>query len=250
MNWEHVSSRLGNIQPATRSIAKELYDAAEAAGHEIWFMWGIGSSSEHRTGRALDLMVRNKDAGDFLRDYVWKHRKRLRLRHVIWWQEITSTVTQPGLIRKMSDRGNNTANHKDHPHILVLPGVYQPPPEAKPAPPAFNPHPRVLEVQKAVKVNADGKWGPKTDRAVLQMRAASRTKRGWPVRYNLSFDIREVQEVVGTKVDGDWRSKSQGSLVKWIENFQDILNVRTDGWWGPKTDGKLILVRRRHLNKY
>lgn len=250
MSWDHVSSRLGNIQPATRSIAKELYDAAAAAGHDIWFMWGIGASSEHATGRALDLMVRNKAAGDFLRDYVWRNRERLRLRHVIWWQAITSTVTQPGVIRKMSDRGNSTANHKDHPHVLFLPGAYQPPPEAKPSPPTFNANPQVIKVQKALKVHADGKWGPKTDGVALQMRTASRAKRGWPNRPDLSFHIRDVQEVINTKVDGDWGPNSQSALTNWIENFQDILNVTSDGWWGNKTDGKFILIRRKYLNKY
>lgn len=127
-SWNHVSSRLGNVQPATKAIAKEIYDAASDAGHEIWFMWGMGTSSEHATGRALDLMVRNKAAGDFIKDYVWKNRKRLRLRHVIWWQAITSTVVRPGVTRRMNDRGNATANHKDHPHIFILPGAYQPPP--------------------------------------------------------------------------------------------------------------------------
>lgn len=126
-NWNHVSSKLGKIQPATRSIAKEIYDEARKNGHEIWFMWGMGSSGEHRTGRALDLMVRNKAAGDWINAYVWKHRARLRLRHVIWWQRITSTVTRPGVARLMVDRGNSTANHKDHPHVLFNPGAYRAP---------------------------------------------------------------------------------------------------------------------------
>lgn len=251
-NWDHVSSRLGNIQPATRSIAKEIYDAAAAAGHEIWFMWGMGASSEHATGRALDLMVRNKAAGDWIRNYVWANRARLRLRHVIWWQAITSTVVQPGVVRRMADRGNPTANHMDHPHIFVLPGAYQPP--------ANQPSqgsqqdvttPRVVrQIQQAVRVGVDGKWGPVTDRAVMAMRNVSRIHRGWPNRHRATFDTRQAQRIVGTTVDGIWGPKSNAALVRWIENFQGILGVKQDALWGPKTDGKLIALRRRHLNNY
>lgn len=126
-SWDKATRAIGRVQPATLNIAREVFDAAKAAGHDIHTIWGMGSSSEHSTGRALDFMVSNQAAGDFIRNYVWKHRKRLRLRHVIWWQRITSTVTSPGVVRKMKDRGNSTANHMDHPHIFVMSGAYQAP---------------------------------------------------------------------------------------------------------------------------
>lgn len=245
-NWNHVSSRLGNIQPATESVAKEIYDAAEAAGHEIWFMWGMGASGEHSTGRALDLMVRNKAAGDFIRNYVWQNRRRLRLRHVIWWQAITSTVVRPGVRRRMADRGNATANHKDHPHIFLNPGAYQAPPTS--STPTTG---RVVrEIQQAVKVGVDGKWGPVTDERVLRMRNASRNKRGWPSNLPRQFNIRDVQEVVNTEVDGIWGPNSQAALVSWIVSFQNTIGVKSDGWWGPKTDARLLTLRRRHRNNW
>lgn len=125
--YKTVSAKLGKVQPATRAISEEIFNAAKAAGHEIWYMWGMGSSSEHATGRALDLMVRNEAAGDWIRNYIWKHRKRLRLQHVIWEQHITSTVTQPGVRRKMEDRGSVTENHYDHIHVLFFAGSYQKP---------------------------------------------------------------------------------------------------------------------------
>ena len=126
-SYKTVSAKLGNIQPATRAISEEIFNAAKAAGHEIWYMWGMGSSSEHATGRALDLMVRNEAAGDWIRNYIWKHRRRLRLQHVIWEQHITSTVTSPGVRRKMEDRGSVTENHYDHIHVLFFAGSYQKP---------------------------------------------------------------------------------------------------------------------------
>lgn len=127
MSLAYVTSRLGNVKPETRKIAEELYNAAKAAGHDIWFMWGMGTSAEHKTGLALDLMIRNNAAGDWVRNYLWTHRKRLRLRHVIWEQHITSTVNQPGKRRLMEDRGNPTANHFDHVHTWHFAGAYQPP---------------------------------------------------------------------------------------------------------------------------
>lgn len=163
-SWEYVSSKLGKIQPATRSIAKELYDVAKANGHEIWFMWGMGSSQEHSTGRALDLMVRNEAGGDFVRNYLWTHRARLRLQHVIWEQHITSTVTQPGVRRKMADRGNSTENHYDHNHAFFKDGAYQPitvtPPKPKPPVPTppKPPTTKKTNAQIAAEVVA-GKWG-------------------------------------------------------------------------------------------
>lgn len=124
----HVTSKLGNVDPATRSIAAELYSASKAAGHEIWFMWGMGEGKEHGSGNALDLMIRNEAGGDFVRNYIWANRARLRLRHVIWEQHITSTLVKPGVRRKMPDRGNATENHYDHVHVWFFDGAYVAPP--------------------------------------------------------------------------------------------------------------------------
>lgn len=123
--FSFVSAKLGNVKASTKKIALELHTEAAKAGHEIWYMWGMGSGSEHATGLALDLMVRNERGGDFVRNYIWANRKRLRLRHVIWEQHITSTVSQPGVRRRMADRGSVTENHFDHVHALFLPGSYQ-----------------------------------------------------------------------------------------------------------------------------
>jgi hypothetical protein len=250
-NWEHVSSRLGNVEDATRSVAKEVYDAAQDAGHDIWFMWGMGASGEHGTGRALDLMVRNKAAGDWIRNYIWQNRARLRLRHVIWWQRITSTVVQPGVVRLMADRENVTANHKDHPHVFLNPGAYQAPPSSQtrtttaPSGAAL-----VREIQSAVKVGVDGKWGPITDERVLRLRGASWNHRGWPNPQPRRFNIRDVQTVIETDVDGIWGPKSQAALVEWIKSFQSTIGVKSDGWWGPKTDARTLTLRRRHRNNW
>jgi hypothetical protein len=239
---EYVTSRLGNVQPATRQIATELYEVARANAHEIWFMWGMGTSVEHRTGRALDLMVRNKAAGDFLRDYQWANRQRLRLHHVIWWQRITSTTHRPGVVVLMADRGNPTVNHYDHNHSLFFAGPYRAPTRLQ-----------VRLLQYLHQVGSDGKWGPKTDDAVMFMRSVAFAHRGYPDLSKQSFNttqVKRAQTIVRTKDDGIWGPKSQAALIAWVKEVQRNLGVRTDGWWGPSTDSKFKFVRNRYLNKY
>lgn len=249
--WTYASSKLGNIKPETRSIAKELFEVAQRNGHDVWFIWGMGSSSEHRTGLALDLMVRNKAAGDFVRDYIWTHRKRLRLRHVIWWQTITSTVVSPGVVRQMADRGNDTKNHKDHIHVWFYAGTYQPPKVARPPTSTTNPHAGfVKQFQSLFEVKTDGKWGPNTDARALTMRNASWSNRGWPQNRRLAYNVKIVQSVVDVKTDGVWGDNTQAALIEWIKDFQRLVGVKQDGWWGPVTDGKFLTRRRRYRNNY
>lgn len=125
-SFSYITAKLGNVASSTRARAQEIYDYAAAEGLDLWYMWGMGTSEEHATGRALDLMVKNKKSGDAIRDYLWKHRDRLGVVHVIWYQMITSTVVAPGVTRKMEDRGNSTENHKDHIHVLFGTKRYEP----------------------------------------------------------------------------------------------------------------------------
>jgi hypothetical protein len=159
-----VSDKLGPIQPEAMEVAKEVFAAAQAAGHEVRYLWGYdsdASNTEHHSGLALDFMINNHADGQWIRDYVWANRARLRLRHVIWEQHITSTVVSPGVVRLMADRGNTTANHMDHAHVLLFPGDYQAPGStgstdtSSPAP-APTPSTDMLVV--------DGDLGPKTIR--------------------------------------------------------------------------------------
>lgn len=219
----YVTSKLGRVKPETRMIAAELYEAAKRNGHEIWFMWGMGGGTEHGSGLALDLMVRNEKAGDFVRNYIWKERKRLRLRHVIWEQHITSTVVQPGVRRKMADRGNSTENHYDHVHVWFYGGQYRMaswldgktpvPSSPRPSTPAkvkqrtlywnktkMQSGEDVKLLQKGLRrvfpayaghLQVDGFFGPATDKAV-----------------------RQFQDRAGLKVDGIVGTKTRAALRK------------------------------------
>lgn len=214
-SWEYVSKDIGHVHPETLSKAKEIWNAAKAAGHEIWYIWGMGSSAEHKTGRALDLMVRNEAAGDWVYAYVWKNRARLRLQHVIWEQHITSTVTKPGQRRLMEDRGNSTKNHYDHNHVLFLVGAYvapghtpsKPPVVKPPAPkPPTKPNVPGQPTARVVDEVIAGKWGNGDARkaalkkagwnpAVIQILVNKKLKQG---------DKKSMNVLVAEVIAGEW----------------------------------------------
>lgn len=237
--WEYVSSRLGKVDPETKLIAEEIYKATKKAGHDIWFMWGMGTSADHKTGNALDLMVRNEASGDFVRNYIWTHRKRLRLKHVIWEQHITSTVTQPGVRRKMADRGNPTANHFDHPHVLFFPGKYQAPPAAAPSKPAAPSTPNKVTVngnldtatiklwQKVMGTPVDGKISEESALVEAVQKQLKRT-----------VDSRLV-------VDGDGDSLAFGVQRKTVEALQRYLKVHITRRLSEKNSDTIKELQRR-----
>jgi len=218
-SYSTVSAKLGKVQPATKSISLEIFDAAAAAGHEIWYMWGMGSSSEHATGRALDLMVRNEAAGDWIRNYIWKNRRRLRLQHVIWEQHITSTVTQPGVRRKMADRGSVTENHYDHVHVLFFAGDYQKPGSPSSPRPSTPGKKSVAEVAKDV---IQGEYGNGPER-VRKLLAAG-------------YDAKEVQAEVDRILDPPRGRKTVGQVANevirglWGDGESRIRDLREAGY--------------------
>jgi hypothetical protein len=236
--FSYVSSRLGNVKPETRLIAQEIHSAAEAAGHEIWFMWGMGTSTEHSSGLALDLMVRNEAGGDFCRNYLWEHRVRLRLRHVIWEQNITSTVIHSGVRRKMADRGNPTANHFDHVHTWHFAGTYQP---LDGTPPTTG------------RLSVDGKLGPRT---IAKWQAIMGTKVDGKISAKNSQLVRAVQtklkslvdhrleiDGVGIHQDGK-RSKTIGALQRYLKSpVDEIMSV-------PVSNVVKALQRRLNENRF
>lgn len=212
-----VSKQIGKVKPETKSIAQEVYEAAKKAGHEIWYIWGMGTSDEHKTGLALDLMVKSEATGDWVRNYLWNNRSRLRLRHVIWEQHITSTVTQPGVRRKMGDRGNSTANHYDHIHVWFFAGSYRKPTVAQPKPTA-PPKPSGNSLEHGDK-----------GQAVIHIQDFFR--RVFP-SYRNHVSVQRGQVI---KVDGDFGDQTKA----WVVEFQERTGLKKDGVVGPLTLAKL-----------
>jgi len=214
--YAHASAKLGKITGPTKSKSKEIFDAAQKVGHDVWYMWGYdgnASNTEHHSGRALDFMVRNEAAGDWVRNYIWNNRARLGLQHVIWEQHITSTVTQPGARRKMADRGNTTANHYDHVHALFFTGAYKAPGSDKdtvdPTPPKKKSN---AEVAREVLA---GKWG----------NGPTRTQRLHGAGYNPN----EIQRLVNKLIDEEQAAKKRKTVGQ-------IASEVIDGKWGNGAD--------------
>lgn len=211
--FAHASSKLGNVSDKCRKIAEEVFNAAQAAGHDVWFMWGDGADPDHvynKQGRpVLDFMVRNEAGGDFVRNYIWEHRARHGLKHVIWEQHITSTVVSPGQRRWMNDRGNSTANHYDHVHSEWFGGGYVPP---APAPAG----------EAVLKIGSKGAEVEKLQNFF---------KRNFPgyARYS---PVRRGQMI---DVDGDFGPQT----AEWVKEFQRRTEIGVDGEVGPITRGKL-----------
>lgn len=79
-------------------------------------------SSDHPSGRALDVMIpsykTNKALGDRVAAYVIAHHKELHVNYIIWRQR-SYTMTRGSWV-SMANRGSDTANHLDHVHISFL----------------------------------------------------------------------------------------------------------------------------------
>lgn len=232
--FESVSKKIGAVHAKTLKIAEEIYEAAKAAGHEVWWIWGVGTSADHKTKDALDLMVHNEAAGDFVRNYIWDNRGRLKLKHVIWEQHITSTVVAPGKRRKMEDRGDPTANHFDHVHALWFQGTYQAPERIE--------EPKDPGPGKRTPLVVDGQLGKKT---ILRWQQVMNNPTGetgvWSsnwVKYLQTFLRERVDHRL--VVDGKWGPNS-------IRALQRYLKTPVDGVI-DKDRSEVIVALQRRLN--
>lgn len=194
---------IGDVTPETRTIAEEIVEHLDAIGAELpvygdpynsEMMWGMGSSSEHATGRALDVMVmRPGPVGAAVWDFAWANRDRYDLTHEIYRQRIRSTEVSPGRTRKMGDRGSPTENHMDHNHLFFggqakVEGSPNKPRRSKTHYYKPTGEMSVKEIQRAVKVKVDGYYGVSTKAAV-----------------------RDKQEDLGVPVDGLWGPNTEAA---------------------------------------
>lgn len=212
---------LGNVTASTRAIAEDILDYLERRGTPLpkhpdtgtQVVWGMGSSSEHATGRALDFMVTaNPRIGDVIADYAWANRSRFGLKHVIWKQRIRSTEVAPGQWRKMSDRGSPTENHMDHPH-LYFSGKDVKAPSREWAPTG---NLSVKQIQGKLGLTQDGKYGSWTKKKVT-----------------------EIQRALGVTADGLWGRTTEEAYMELEDLIKDVWSdlkgARTDirrkiGW--------------------
>ncbi|GAA1395744.1 SH3 domain-containing protein [Luteococcus peritonei] len=82
--------------------------------------------SDHGSGRAVDIMLpgnyrgaAQQALGQAIADHLRAHAGRLGITYVIWNQHIWSVQRASEGWRRMSNRGSDNANHKNHVHVSV-----------------------------------------------------------------------------------------------------------------------------------
>jgi uncharacterized protein YraI len=111
-----------SIEKHLTSNARSVYRAVCAAfGRSVSSFGGYraGSSGDHGSGRAVDIMVSGDPGWDIAR-YVQAHSRELHVSYVIYQQHIWLSGHPTSQWRLMEDRGSRTANHYDHVHVSVL----------------------------------------------------------------------------------------------------------------------------------
>jgi len=182
-----------------------------------------------------------------------------RVKYMIFNGRIVSDYAING-VPAWTWRKRSVLDHTHHLHISVdtsqssfdavgawsISGAAQRPPASPlpslPTQPRRTPPAQVVELQRAVRVAADGMWGPGTDRAVRVLRYAARGSYPWGVK--------AAQRAVGVTADGIVGPHTRAAVKAAVVAVQRALRVTADGDWGPKTDAAYSAARSRYLNKF
>lgn len=117
-----------SAKPGTAALMSLLIKTWGGSSWGISRSCGVGGTSEHKEGRALDWHKDSRyashrravaDAMKWLTANNGEVAYRLGIMYIIWDQKIWSIYYQELGWRKMSSRGSRTANHKDHVHISL-----------------------------------------------------------------------------------------------------------------------------------
>ncbi len=121
------SASLDRTKPTIKRIVRLI--RAEFPAIKTMYGWRNSSSysSDHPSGRALDIMIpryktsTGKALGDTIARYLQERHKELRVHYLIWRQRSWNVERSVAFTnwRKMEDRGGDTANHYDHVHVSV-----------------------------------------------------------------------------------------------------------------------------------
>lgn len=137
--YDELKDSLGAVKPhaleATAVVASVFdLDPAEIGGYRE----SARDPDGHPSGLAVDFMVplddEGKSLGDAISQYLIDNAESLNVDYVIWYQQIYHI--DRGEWEDMSDRGSDTQNHKDHPHVNFTPESEGDPSEADDAPKA------------------------------------------------------------------------------------------------------------------
>jgi uncharacterized protein YgiM (DUF1202 family) len=108
-----------------RTIA--LHRASRQAWPQVTTYYGLRNDpgSDHYTGNGLDIMIPSytttsgKALGQKIADWAVANQQRYGVQYVIWNQQIWNVSRASDGWRAMADRGNDSANHKNHVHVSM-----------------------------------------------------------------------------------------------------------------------------------
>lgn len=236
-----------------------------------WAMW-VGGARALKTGRAYTVWAVEDAIAKKLGSSWHSGTRGMRSGDQVYYDWSASgdwhKVDHTGIVEKINGDGTfyvlegNTANDKlqrmlrDGKYVVGYTRYdWDRLPNPTPVPPIVRPRPDrpdikqiqlTKRIQTTLEVPADGIWGSVTDARARRMQAAARAHAGYPRKIPAKFDIRDVQRVIDTNVDGVWGSLSYISLIKWVKEFQTALGVTPDGQWGPKTNNAFLAAQKRN----
>lgn len=109
-------STLGAVKPHVRNCAIVVGNQ-----HDVETIYGIGTRtgpSDHPLGLALDFMVyKDRAKGDAVVATLRSNWKTYGIKYIIWQQ----AIDEGSGFKPMENRGSDTANHRDHPHVSFHP---------------------------------------------------------------------------------------------------------------------------------
>jgi hypothetical protein len=121
-NGQHTEDTHGALVPNAenlKGIIEQSFPGVNVGGYRA-----PDGFNEHSSGEALDIMVGgNKALGDQINQFLLQNADALGVQYDLWQQ----TQWNPdGSSSAMEDRGDATANHRDHVHARVRPGSATP----------------------------------------------------------------------------------------------------------------------------
>lgn len=121
---------LSSVRPGVRTLVEHVYGALGSHWPAMWVGqgWSSTGGKEHQTGRAVDLIIGKlgtkasgdvKAQGDKLAEWLWKNRKPLQIRGIIWYGRLIGYSYPEQGWRIYRDQGSISGNHYDHIHVMT-----------------------------------------------------------------------------------------------------------------------------------
>lgn len=109
----------------------------------------------------------------------------------------------------------------------------------------------VVELQRILQLQQDGRWGKDTDLRARQMRTAGMQWAGFGLWTPEALpEVKLVQSVIGAKQDGKFGPKSLASLRWFIKLFQKNFDLPASGGWDRNTEAAFHVARAKYFNKF